>query len=250
LGNSIDTLLASYPRTRPPLTDAHERIYHQEYAVNRSGKGLLFATSKWLEGWMHSRIAACGTGGSVLELGAGGLNHLECEREVGVYDVVEPLADLCRNSPLAGKVRRIMDSYDALGRLIGKQQYRRILSIAVLEHLVDLPTVLACAGLLISPQGSFQAGVPSEGGALWGLAWRMTTGLSYRLRTGLDYGTFVRHEHINTVSDIEQLIDYLFASMRVERFPLPGRHLSFYTYIEAKSPRLDRCKKVACFNQL
>jgi hypothetical protein len=249
LGKSIDALLASYPRIRPPLTDAHERIYHQEYAYNRSGKGLLYGTSKWLEGWMHRRIADRGTGGSVLELGAGGLNHLEYERVIGIYDVVEPFSDLCRNSPLAVKVRRIMDSYDALGRLIGKQKYGRILSIAVFEHLTDLPKVLAFSALLLESNGILQFGVPSEGGALWGLTWRMTTGLSCRLRNGLDYGTFMRHEHINTVSDIEQIADYLFASMRVERFPLPGRHVSFYTYIEAKNPRQERCKNVAGFNQ-
>jgi hypothetical protein len=248
LDKPIDALLASYPRTRPPLTDAHERIYHQEYAFNRSGKGFLYGTTKWLEGWMHRRIADRGTGGPVLELGAGGLNHLEYEREIGIYDVVEPFSDLCRNSPLAGKVRRIMDSYDALGQLIGKQQYGRILSIAVLEHLTDLPRVLACSGLLLETKGSLQIGIPSEGGALWGLIWRMTTGLALRLRTGLNYGIFVRHEHVNTVKEIEQLFDFFFNSTRVERFPLPGRHVSFYTYIEATNPRQERCKKVAGFN--
>ena len=40
--DSVQQLLSSYPRRRLPLTPAHEKIYVEEYKLNRSGEGLLF----------------------------------------------------------------------------------------------------------------------------------------------------------------------------------------------------------------
>ena len=88
----------------------------------------------------------------------------------------------------------------------------------------------------------FQAGIPSEGGLLWGLGWRFSTGISYFLRTGLDYGVVMRHEHLNTAAEITAIVGHLFDDVRLKRFPLPGHHLSLFTYIEAQSPRYDRCR--------
>ena len=54
------------------------------------------------------------------------------------------------------------------------------------------------AALRLEADGVFQAGIPSEGGFLWGIAWRLSTGISYYLRTGLGYGVVMRHEHIDS----------------------------------------------------
>ena len=104
-----------------------------------------------------------------------------------------------------------------------------------------MPTVVAAAALLLKKGGLFQAAIPTEGGFLWGAAWRLTTGFAYRIRTGLDYKTLMRHEHINLANEIEQIISYFFTQMRTKRFPLPSFHLSFYTYIEAREPNVTRC---------
>jgi len=78
---------------------------------------------------------------------------------------------------------------------------------------------------------------------LW-LGWRCSTGLSYYLRTGLDYGKLMRHEHINTAPEILAIVRHVFSSVVVRRFPLPHHHLSFYTYLEARSPDLARCHAI------
>jgi hypothetical protein len=128
--------------------------------------------------------------------------------------------------------------YDDIGDVPDDRRYSRIISVAVLEHLQDLPRVLAASARHLLSDGKFQALIPTEGGFLWGASWRLTTGIAYRLRTGLDYKTMMRHEHINDSREIIELVGHFFETVQISRFPLPGHHSSFYTYIEASAPRL------------
>ena len=235
-------LLGHYPKKRPPLTKRHIENYETEYARNRGSGGLLYRSVAYMEGWMHRSIVRHGRGhpGPVLELGAGNLNHVLYEPDTVPYDALDPLPDLCLQSPHAGHVRQVFDSYERLGEINSKDGYSRIFSAAVLEHLEDLPRVVAGSARLLAPRGgSFQAGIPSEGGLGWGLAWRLSTGIAYRLRTGVDYGTLMRHEHINNSDEIESVIRLFFDNVRVSRFPLPGKQLSLYSYIHAENPNLE-----------
>ena len=146
---------------------------------------------------MHKMAANRGGRGSILELGAGSLNHFPYEARAPVYDCVEPFRELYEASAFR---RRIRNLYEDIKDIPAYAGYDRILSVAVLEHLEDLPSIVARCGLLLSDVGVFQAGIPTEGGFLWGALWRLTTGVSYRLRTGLDYSTVMRHEHVNTAA--------------------------------------------------
>lgn len=188
---------------------------------------------------MHRRIAN-GTGAvTILEIGAGNLNHVPYHPGARAYDVVEPFRELWEDSPHRSRIRCF---YSDLCEVPETRCYDSVLSVAVLEHLTDLPRVLGRAGLLLEKSGSFCAGFPSEGGLLWGLAWRFTTGLEYRLKRGLAYGDIMRHEHVNTAGEIITLLNYLYERTEVARFPFPCGHLSFYTVVTARHPRLDRCR--------
>jgi hypothetical protein len=234
-----EELLATYPRTRPELPPAHRQSYVEHYRANRSGdRGLAKMVMK-LEAWMHRRVAAGVTGGNLLEIGAGNLNHVAYHPDVRMYDAVEPFRELWEDSPHRARVRRI---YSDLAETPETNRYDCIVSIAVLEHLTTLPIILARSGLLLSDGGSFRAGFPSEGGLAWGLAWRLTTGVAYRLKRGLDYGALMRHEHVNTAREILALLGYFYERVEVARFPLPFANLSFYTVAIARSPRNDRCR--------
>ncbi|HEY8553754.1 MAG TPA: methyltransferase domain-containing protein [Burkholderiales bacterium] len=233
----VEELLRRFPKTRPPLPEAHRKVYVEEYRANREGANLASAIATKLEQWMHRRVAALQGPRSVLEIGAGTLNHLPYERAHAAYDVVEPFVELYAASEHRGRVRRF---YASTGEIEGAAVYDRILSIAVLEHMTDLPRELAHACRLLRQEGVFQAGFPTEGGALWGCAWRFGTGIAYRLRTGLDYAELMRHEHVNREKEIVAVAAHFFDDVRVERFPLPARHLSLYTYLEARRPRIDR----------
>ena len=234
----VETLLASYPRRRPELPQAHREIYVEHYRRNRAGAHGLSRIVKSLESWMHRSIERETSSGSVLDIGAGNLNHLPYHSGGGVYDAVEPFRELWQESPYRQRVRHI---YEDVADIPAEQQYACILSVAVLEHLTDLPAVLASSANRLQPGGTFRAGFPSEGGLLWGLAWRLTTGIEFRLRRGLDYGAIVRYEHVNTAAEIIAVLHYFFKHVDISRFPLPASHLSFYTTAIAREPMLDRC---------
>jgi hypothetical protein len=237
---NIEQLLSSFPRNRPPLTDAHERIFAKEYRLNREGGALAESAAQRLERWMHRRVARCSGQGPTLELGAGTLNHLKYEAMTMPYDVVEPFEELFSTQCSRNRLRH---TYRHQREIPPQSRYGRIISIAVLEHMTDLPLELALSGLLLTPQGVFQAGIPSEGGFLWWLGWRCTTGISYWLRNRVDYGIVMRHEHVNTASDIIALIRHFFINVAVTRFPFPHQHLSFYVYIEAQMPNQQECER-------
>ncbi len=236
----IERLLVTYPRTRPPLTTAHETLYITEYKINREGRTLATAAAVWLEQWMHRTVARRGGAGSILEIGAGTLNHIPFERDTTIYDFVEPFEDLWSTSQFLNKARlHFLD----IAELASDVRYERIISIAVLEHLVNLPSVVANCALHLTDGGVFQAGIPSEGGLAWSVAWRCFTGVMYKMRTGLDYGTIMRHEHVNTADEIARILRHFFASVRILRFPAPFLQFSLYTYLEAAAPRIEACRE-------
>jgi len=244
----VQDLLKSYPRQRPPLSPKHAELYAAEYAINRSGKGMLYRGVALLESWMHRQTAKSNGSTAILELGAGGLNHVKFEKNITHYDVVESLPELCRQSPLVSKIRHVYEGYDALIPLINREQYDRVVSIAVLEHLDNLPLTLATSALLLNENGVFQAAIPTEGGLAWALAWRMTTGIAYRLRTGLSYAPLMKHEHINSEREIYSLLKFLYKDVRISRFPIPVKNLSLYTYFECKGVNRENCRYILTSN--
>lgn len=232
-----DRLLARFPKARPGLPPAFQEIYAAQYKANRSGETAAASLSQRLEAWMHRKVAedvADGRPRATLELGAGTLNQLPYEPASPAYDIVEPFTALFEGSPHRARVRRV---YADVREVAAEQRYERITSVAVLEHVCDLPYLLARSARLLAPGGVFRAAIPAEGGLLWRVGWSCTTGLEFRMRHGLDYGTIMRHEHVNTAAEIEVLVRAVFAQVSVKAFGV-GRHLSLYRFLEAREPRL------------
>ena len=235
----IELLLRTYPRQRPALDARYRAIQDAEYFLNRRGSTFFTALSTRMESWMHRKVAEGASGGEVLEVGAGMLNHLSYER-VAAYDIVEPFVSAYRDSPERAKVRNVFSDIAEIG---GNQRYDRIISVAALEHLTDLPMVVACSARLLKPGGRFQAGIPTEGGALWHLAVAGTTGLGFRMRNrGRSVAPMMRHEHVNRADEIAAVVRHFFAAVEIRRFPLPAFHLSFYTYVAAREPRSENLR--------
>lgn len=232
-------MFEQYPKQRPELPPAYQAIYENAYAENRKGETRATSLAQRMERWLHHAVAKDASAGkSTLELGAGTLNQLPYEPASPSYDVVEPMVFLYEGSPHRDRVR---DAFAEIEDVPKDRRYDRITSCAVLEHVCDLPTLVARSALLLAPGGSFRASIPSEGGFLWTTAWNLTTGLEFRLRHKLDYGVLMRHEHVNTASEIEEVVAYFFAQVKVRSFGL-GRQLSFYRFIEAGDPDLARAR--------
>lgn len=233
----------NFPKTRPPLPPEIAEIYTTQYKSNREGKTTASSLAQWMESWLHRQVARDVKGEasspkSTLELGAGTLNQLPYEPPSLAYDIIEPFTALYEGSPLLSRIREI---YDDISEIPSDHRYDRITSIATLEHLCHLPEVIAQSGLLMAEQGVFRASIPSEGAPLWTLGWKLTTGLEFRIRYGLDYGLLIRHEHVNTAQEIEEVLGYFFREVTCKVCGI-SKVFSFYRYLECRSPMLDRCR--------
>lgn len=230
----------NFPKVRPTLPQPYLAVYEQEYIANRTEGGTANRIARFLESWMHRQVAATapGTPHAILELGAGSLNHLPWEQDYQRYDAVEPFKPLVEASRHHTLVNTF---YSSLAEVPPDQYYDRVISIAVLEHLLDLPAEIARAALHLNEQGVFCAGIPTEGAWLWSLAWKYGTGPGFRRRTGLDYAVLMKHEHVNTADEIETCIRYFFTEVTIKRFPTPFKPFSLYTFIQAKGVRRLQC---------
>lgn len=233
---NIHQIIQSFPKSRPTLAGAYQKIFEAEYIANREGTNTVSALTQKLESWMHKMVARKQSAGPILEVGAGTLNHLAYEDLSHPYDVIEPSKFLLNEGENINAVRNV---YAAVDDLTHDAQYDRIISVAVLEHMTDLPRDLAKLSLRLTPTGVFQAGIPCEGELAWYLGWRCVSGLAFYLRHRLDYAPVMRHEHINTSDEIIALLRHFFKEVKVKRFPFPVRHMSFYMYIEARNPNIE-----------
>ena len=237
--SDIDRLFSSYPRKRLKLEEGQQAIYEKEYKLGRTGATPITRLAQKTEAWMHMKVAETYMPQlSTLEIGAGTLNQLDFEGRSKRYDIVEPMKSLYAGMP---NLANIDTQFDDIKAIPSSAVYDRITSVAALEHITDLPTVLAKSGLHLGKNGKFCAGIPSEGGVLWGVSWRLTTGLAYFLRTGYSYSRLMRHEHVNDAIEIIALVDYFFDDFKLSRFPFPSHHSSLFTYIEATNPRIEAC---------
>ncbi len=188
---------------------------------------------------MHRRIARDARKGdlSTLEIGAGTLNHLRYESHNAAYDIVEPAHYLFAGSPYLGNVRTI---YNDIKEVQPDTRYDRIISIASFEHICDLPEVVAHCGLLLKPTGQLRAAIPAEGGPLWTLGWKLTTGWEFKRRYGLDYGVIMGAEHVNTWKEVADVLNYFFESVECSYLGLSGA-LSFYQVYVCRDPDRAKC---------
>ncbi len=229
----IHALLQTYPRKRGALPEAYHRVYEDAYVNSREGQTIFTRISLWLEQWMHWQAIRAPQTAPLLEIGAGTLNHVPYEDGTAPYDIVEPFERLYAGKPELQKIRTV---YADTADIPPGPHYSRIVSIAVFEHIPDLPEVIAHTTRILQPTGVLRTGIPSEGGFLWYLAWRFGTGLGFWLKYRLSYKPFQKHEHINTAAEIEAVIKHHYRTVTIQRFPLNHRHLSFYTFVEARDP--------------
>ena len=226
-----------FPKIRPSLPPEYEKIYLQHIQENRRGHSPASRMSTALEGWMHRRIAKGSSSLSTLEIGAGTLNHLPYESQNSAYDIVEPAHYLFEDSPFLNRVRKI---YDDVNEVPPDTRYDRIISIASFEHICNLPEVVAHCGLLLKPGGELRAAIPSEGGPLWTLGWKLTTGPEFKRRYGLEYEVIMRAEHVNTWREVSDVLNHFFQRVECTYLGLT-RALSFYQVYICHNPDRIKC---------
>jgi len=237
----MSTVLSRFPKKRLPLPPAYAAIYEEHYLINRNGQSATTKLSQGMEGWLHRQVASdleeIRGPVATLELGAGTLNQLAYERECGPYDIVEPFAKLYAGS---NQLKRIRDVFADISE-VKDRSYDRITSVAVFEHITDLPSVVARAAVMLKPGGSLRAAIPNEGTVLWWLGTCLT-GLAFRRRYGLSYARLMEFEHVNTADDIGEVLEYFFDDVKCRVRGL-CKSLAFYRFYEATSPRVQAARQ-------
>ena len=235
-------MFTNFPKVRPLLPREIQEIYAEHYRMNREGATWASSWAQLMESWMHRQVAqdvmeASASEKRTLELGAGTLNQLPYESFVQTYDIVEPFTQLYENSLHFPRVRRV---FSDVSEVPEDFCYDRITSIATLEHICNLPEVVARSALLLAKGGVFRASIPSEGTPLWTVGWKMTTGREFSRKYGLDYGLLMRHEHVNTAKEIEEVLRFFFPIVKMKLFGI-SRSLSLYRYYECYLPQREKC---------
>jgi len=233
-----DAILDKFPKVRPELPEAYRKIYTEHYLKNREGQYKTTSLSQKLERWLHKKVAhdVVGTALSkaTLEIGAGTLNQCDYEPHHHQYDIIEPFTALYQDSSKLAHVRKV---YDDIGD-IQDQKYDRITSIAVFEHIMDLPFVVASAARLLNEGGCIRTSIPNEGTIMWKLGTKVT-GSEFKKKYSLDYQTLMTYEHVNTAADIEAVLDYFFERTKLSVYGL-GKGLAFYRFYEHKYPNMEK----------
>ncbi len=73
---------------------------------------------------------------------------------------------------------------------------------------------------------------PNEGTLMWKLG-TMVTGYEFKKKYGLDYQVLMRHEHVNTADEIEEILNYHFKNVKCSLFGL-NKKIAFYRFYSCK----------------
>jgi hypothetical protein len=178
-----------------------------------------------------------------LEIGAGTLNQLKYEK-TEPFDIIEPFTELYANAPYLKHIRHIYKDIDEIDLSV---KYDRVISIATFEHVLDLPKVVAKSALLLNENGVLRVAIPNEGTILWKLGWQLTTGLEFKRKYGLDYSLLMKHEHVNSAAEIEEILRYFFKKHRCSCFG-SGKKFAFYRFYECYEPNIESAKEYLAQN--
>ena len=242
---TFENIQKYFPKNRPILSEHVQKIHDSHYEKHSSGATPITSIAQKLERWLHIKVAKDslnnqeGLDRNTLEIGAGNLNHLAYEPIIGHYDIVEPYRALFENKL---ELKRINSIYSDISEIPKEVLYDRIITIATLEHVLNLPEVVAKSALHLNPNGVFRAAIPNEGTLLWNLAWKCTTGIEFKLKYGIDYGLIMSYEHVNTSAEISSVLGYFFNTIQIHCFGLHPK-LALYIYYECTNPNQDRCTK-------
>jgi hypothetical protein len=231
-------IIEQFPKKRVELPPAYQKIYEEHYLQNREGLYKTTSLSQRLESWMHRKVCRDvknGTDKATLEIGAGTLNHIPYEKHISTYDIVEPFKELFENS---ARLQHISNQYSDISEVPNDCFYDRIISIAVFEHLQELPQLLALAATHLNRGGVIRVAIPNEGTLLWKLG-TMVTGWEFKKKYGLDYQVLMQYEHVNSAKEIEQVLNYFFNEVKARSFGL-GRYFSFYRFFECRDIKTNR----------
>jgi hypothetical protein len=230
-------MFENYPKVRVELPLEFQKIYSAHYKSNREGGTSASSLAQKMEAWLHRKVAADVNGAhnrSTLEIGAGTLNQLMYEQP-NPYDIIEPFSELFINSEYKNLVNEVYQDIDEISET---KKYDRIITVATFEHITDLPKVVAKTCIHLNNTGTLRVSIPNEGTFLWKMGYTLTTGVEFKMKYGLDYSVLMNYEHVNTASEIEQVLKYFYGKTKCSCFGI-SRGIALYRFYECSNPKTE-----------
>ena len=211
------------------LPTKFRRIYKKNY-VEYASKGSLFRKFiSFFENWYHQQAGnIIPNAESILDVGAGSLYHVDFERGYKIYDIVEPKEYLLKYC--SKNLKKINEKYRDLEEIPMNKKYDKILSIMVLENVIDLDNHLKIISNRLKKYGLLVVEIPAQNDLLYWLSWRLSTGLIFWFKYKLDYGVLMAYERVNSYEEIMQTLNKYFYIKDKKAFPIPLNNLRIYEH--------------------
>ncbi len=213
-----------WPKKPPVLTpaqlEAQEKymlLWHQE----------LPQKYQIIEDFNHGYVARLPLipGSKTLEIGAGLGSHLKFENlKLQDYHCLEFREEFCKEirkilSPEKVWCGDIQDPQSWPAETL-KGTFDRIVAIHVLEHLRNLPVALVEIQKLLKPQGILDIVIPCEGGLAHTFARKISAERLFRKNFHMDFLPIHLNEHVNSFSEVIELLKPSFRKVESSYFPL------------------------------
>lgn len=215
--------MAIWPKTLPTLTRDQELVrddfvrYWHEVLPRKYG-----AIERFNHGYpLRSIRRDPGAPLRTLEIGAGLGEHLEYEDLTAQdYTCLELRDEM---------VRRLRERFPGVNAIhgdcqetlpFGDDHFDRVVAIHVFEHLPNLPAALDELQRVIAPHGTLAVVLPCDPGIAYGIARRISAQRVFQKRYHQSYDWFIRSEHINSPSEILELLRERFRVVHRRHFPL------------------------------
>lgn len=196
-------------------------------------RGLVGLIHDWGHRWIAQRTIA----GPVVEIGSGAGRHGARFARRADFFPTELSADLMRlESWRAYRGRGVRCDARRLPFL--SASVRTLISIYNLEHISDLPAVLAEVHRVLVQSGTLLVALPCEGGLLWNVGRELTTRRGFQRRYGLNYDKIIAYEHVWDFPGVLARLreSDLFTTVRIRFLPtgIPSHHVNLIACLECQ----------------
>lgn len=172
------------------------------------------------------------TGKTILEIGAGDLQHIYYWRgRPSLYLLVDVSSSMlqksiqCLNKFAIPHQSFLMDRTEKLP--FKDNSVDMIVSYYSLEHLYPLLPYLEDFHRVLKPKGFFVGALPAEGGALWGLGRYFTSRRWFKAHTKINPDKIICWEHPNFADNVIAKLDQEFNRVSLSFWPGIVSHLDF-----------------------
>lgn len=158
----------------------------------------------------------------VLEIGPGpnpALKYLDLDP--ANYYAVERGAEFVEELARSVPRQNILDEDVSAGIDFGGIRFDKIIAAHVLEHLLDLPSVMLDMKRLLQPSGHIDIVLPCEGSVLYTIGRKFSSEREYKKKFGAGFKEIMKSDHVNDIFEVFDEVKRHFRVGESTCFPVP-----------------------------